>query len=167
LHRSFGHSPSIQFEVYPPRTIVADALPSFSAVLLSHEHIDHFHLPSLALLPRTVRVIVGELMSACVVDSIAKLGFRVERKPFLMPFNIGDLTFTFYPAACSTIFWEKRVCQLLVTPIDSSVEQLFVAVDALISDSFREDVKSGKIKLRAVFCTNNSQVVPPGACYIL
>jgi hypothetical protein len=158
LCRSFGHSSSVEFEIYPPRDILLDKMPRISAVVLSHEHLDHFHLPSLAKLTRSTPILMGELMPSCVVESIERLGFVVTRVPALSPIEIGDLQITLYPASCNTVFWEKRVYQLLVSPLDGSVDSLFVAVDALTSDTLLEHVGGKRIALRAAICTNNSQI---------
>jgi L-ascorbate metabolism protein UlaG (beta-lactamase superfamily) len=42
-------------EIYPPRLIDLEAMPVPAAVVVSHEHSDHFHLPSLNLVPRSPR----------------------------------------------------------------------------------------------------------------
>jgi UDP-MurNAc hydroxylase len=48
--RSWWHLPPARADLVNPRTI--------SAVYLTHEHPDHFHLPSLRRFPREVRILV-------------------------------------------------------------------------------------------------------------
>jgi hypothetical protein len=164
LLESFGHSPEAQFQIYPPRTIDHRRLPKVSAVILSHEHLDHFHLPSIALLPTDTPVITGVLTPNCVVSALEQLHFNVLRMPPFQAFRVGDLELTLYPGAAETIFWEKRVNQVYIRPSKLADSSVFVAVDALISETFKEAIGNNQIPVpRAIICSNNSQVVPPGA----
>lgn len=162
LLRKFGHSNHVEFEVFPPRDVNTTFLERVDAVLLSHEHLDHFHLPSLALLPKRTRVFVGPVMPDAVVEAIRSLGLEVVRHPLSVPFTIGGIKFTSYAAHPETVFWERRVCQYLVEPVDGGAS-VFIAVDALISDEFKralseEDAPSPV----AIVVSNNSQHVPRG-----
>ncbi|MFF4482177.1 hypothetical protein ACPEIC_35515 [Stenotrophomonas sp. NPDC087984] len=38
----------MEFAIWPPRTVDTAAMPMPDAVILSHEHLDHLHPPSLA-----------------------------------------------------------------------------------------------------------------------
>ena len=46
-----GHSATSRLEVFPTRSVYVEQMPVADAIFLSHEHIDHFHLPSLTRLP--------------------------------------------------------------------------------------------------------------------
>ena len=45
---TFGADPVAGFRIYPPRTVDPKGIGPVTAVFLSHEHSDHFDLPSLA-----------------------------------------------------------------------------------------------------------------------
>lgn len=162
LLRSFGHSDHVEFEVFPPRDVNRAVLERVDAVLISHEHLDHFHLPSLALLPKCTRVFVGPVMPDVVVEAIRSLGLEVVRHTVSVPFVIGNIKFTAYAAHPETVSWERRVCQYLVEPVDGG-GATFIAVDALISDDFKcalsERGAKGPV---AIVVSNNSQYVPRG-----
>lgn len=51
VEASFGHSPRLRFEIHPARRIDLDLMPRVDAVVVTNEHLDHFHLPSLRRLP--------------------------------------------------------------------------------------------------------------------
>ncbi len=86
------------FEMSPSRRLDLDALPSINAVVISHRHFDHFDLPSLALLPREVPVLVpaDDLLRAALHD----FGFSniVVVEP-LADIRVDDLVLTPTPAA--------------------------------------------------------------------
>lgn len=160
---AFGHSPGVDFRVYPPRVLDLDRLGPVDAVFLTHEHLDHFHLPSLDRLDRRTPVLVSELMPQCVVDAVTEIGFSVRVLPVHATVRIGEIELTLYPAGAATIYWEKRVVQILARAADGSHAGVLFAVDAVLADSFVDSVASGVLPApRAIVCANNSQVTPPG-----
>ncbi|WP_395686322.1 MBL fold metallo-hydrolase [Caenimonas koreensis] len=161
LERSFGNSKHINFEIYPPRSVDIERMPELDAILLSHEHLDHFHLSSLNRLSRQVPVIVGKNMPMCVRDAIRKLGFEVRVQPFEQPIEFGDTRVSMHAPAAGTVFWEKRVSQYFITHGEVSC---FIAVDALTSDRLEKDVVAGRMPVPdLIIVSNNSMVTPPGA----
>ncbi len=161
LGPAFGNSEHISFEVYPPREVDIQQMPQLDAILLSHEHLDHFHIDSLNSLSREAPVIVSMTMPMCVRDAVARLGFKVQVQGFENPLRFGKTTITLHAPDAGTVFWEKRVSQYFVTH-----EQLscFIAVDALVSDRLERDVLAGKMPVPdLVIVSNNSMVTPPGA----
>lgn len=164
LKSAFGHSTDITFTIWPPREIQLDDAPSIDAVILTHEHLDHFHLPSLALLNKGTPVYTGPLMPGVVVDAITALGLEVRVALPGEPVLIGDIEFQLFQAGSDTIFWEKRVTQVLVRKAGTSGGDVFIAVDALNSEAYLEGLAQGQCEPpRLMILSNNSQVVPPGA----
>lgn len=163
LAECFSHSDSWGIEIYPPRTVDTAAMPVPTAVVLTHEHSDHFHLPSLARLPRHVPVVVGPTMIQPIVDAIAALGLMVLRQPLLEPLRLGRLEVTLFGAAPSTVFWESRVTQVLVRDADQPGSGgAFIAVDALVSPSYARSLAAGERPAPSVIAlSNNSQITPP------
>lgn len=86
------------YDVYPERELSLASLPHFDAVVLSHAHADHFDLPSVNLLPRSVPILIpddGE-MRACVEG----LGFRdIITLHDFETLTIGELKLTPTPAS--------------------------------------------------------------------
>jgi UDP-MurNAc hydroxylase len=46
------------FDIFPSREVLFDRLPSINFLVLSHRHLDHFDIRSLAALPKNVNVII-------------------------------------------------------------------------------------------------------------
>jgi L-ascorbate metabolism protein UlaG (beta-lactamase superfamily) len=111
LTPAFGAG-ALEFTIWPPRSVNVAAMPAPSAVILSHEHLDHFHLPSLNLIDRSVPVYTGTTTPGAVVDAITTLGFSVRRLDYTQPLRIGEMEIVLYPAGAKTLFWEKRVASL-------------------------------------------------------
>ncbi|MCX5046667.1 MBL fold metallo-hydrolase [Aldersonia sp. NBC_00410] len=151
-------------EIYPPRWIDRASVPTPAAVVISHEHSDHFHLPSLDLLPRNVPIVVGPTMIQTVVDCVESLGFEVVRVPFGQPAVFGDVLITLYPPGRGTVLWESRVSQVYARDAaDPDASGLFLGIDALVSDTFIDDLDQGLVPPpAAVAVSNNAQVTPPG-----
>lgn len=161
LEPAFGAG-SLEFRIWPPRTVDVDAMPAPAAVILSHEHLDHLHFPSLNRLDRTVPIYTGQTVPAVVTDAIEHLGFEVRRVDHTQPIRIGDLEIVLYPAGAKTAFWENRVVQPLVRVGDG--REVFIGVDADVSDLYIEDVNAQRrpVPYMAVV-SNNAQTVPYGA----
>lgn len=151
-------------EIYPPRKIMHDAMPTPSAVVISHEHSDHYHLPSLNKLDRSVPVVVGPLMINRVVEGIEALGFVVHRLPFGETRQYGSVMVTLFPPGPDTVLWESRVSQVYVRDAeDPEIGGLYLGIDALISEEFSEQVEEGSLPAPiAVAVSNNAQITPPG-----
>ncbi|MGE3286148.1 MAG: MBL fold metallo-hydrolase [Pseudonocardia sp.] len=164
LHAAFGHSRWAPFPVWPPRRVDVAAMPQVGAVVLSHEHLDHFHLPSLAELPRDTPILVGPLFPAAACRAVERLGFTVRRTPVAVPVDVGALRLRLLPAGAGTVVWENRVTQVELQSVDGRSPRVVVGVDALISDVLvAEHEDTGRCPDLFV-ASNNSQIVPPGAC---
>ena len=77
--------------MFPPRVLTADRLPPVDALLLSHEHDDHFDIPSLATLDRRIPVYLSARSSSAARDILATMGFAVHPWQPGIGARIGDL----------------------------------------------------------------------------
>lgn len=163
LCRAFGPT-GVPFEVWPPRDVDTTAMPDLAALILSHEHLDHFHLPSLDRLARTIPLYTGMTVPVAVVEAIEALGFTVHRRDFTEPLIIGDLEITLYPAGAKTMFWESRVAQPLIRLVGEDGGGVFIGVDADLSDTYLARLEDGAVPVPDLaIVSNNSQSVPYGA----
>ncbi len=164
LLSTFGHAEWIAFPVYPKRTVMLDRISRPAAVLLSHEHLDHFHLPSLNTIDRDVPILVGPLMPDCVVHSIQTLGFDVQRMRHNVPIEIGRIVVEAFGAGFGTVFWEQRVTQFHFHNTTDPRASAYIAVDAAVNDGYVQSIALGtRPSPRAVVLSNNSQIAPRGA----
>lgn len=164
LLSAFGDFDNTKAIIYPPRDVDLGRMPSISAVIISHEHHDHFDIPSIDRLSRSIPFYLGDLVPSCVELAIQALGFTVHRVVPCKFFNIGDLDFALYPSASETVFWERRVYQVFTCPSGSYEKGVFIGVDALISNLFVEAVDRNLIPTPvAAIISNNSMIPPPGA----
>jgi L-ascorbate metabolism protein UlaG (beta-lactamase superfamily) len=154
----------LEFTIWPPRTVDAVTMPAPDAVILSHEHLDHFHLPSLDLLDRSVALYTGVTTPAAVLDAIAALGFTVHRTDHTRPVIVGEIEIHLYPAGAKTLFWEKRVAQPLIRLAGTTGRDVFIGVDADVSDLYIEQLNQGALlPPYLAVVSNNAQTVPYGA----
>ena len=162
LKDSFGNADDNGIEIYPPRSIDIEAMPPISAIILSHEHSDHFHLPSLNLFPG-VPIFFGPLMPRCVQQILKDHGFKCQCTPFFSTIVMGDLQFSLYPAAPETVLWESRVTQIYLANSKKPEDAAFIAVDALVAKEFKNDIEDRNIHIpKLIALSNNSQVTPKG-----
>jgi Beta-lactamase superfamily domain len=91
LREDFGDVHALSYRVFPPRVVTVEAFPRIDALLLSHEHDDHFDIPSLATLDRRIPVYLSARSSSAARDILATMGFTVH--PWLpgVGVRIGDL----------------------------------------------------------------------------
>jgi L-ascorbate metabolism protein UlaG (beta-lactamase superfamily) len=93
LCEGFGQDPRGHgFDVFPPRRLDFAACPPVDAVILSHEHEDHFNIPSLERLDRRIPIHVSARSSSAARQILAELGFRVRLLQPGEPFDAGALT---------------------------------------------------------------------------
>ncbi|MGO7042176.1 MBL fold metallo-hydrolase [Rhizobium acaciae] len=164
LEGYFGHSPGTDFRVFPVRLVDICRLPKFQAVFISHEHLDHFHLPSLAMLPRSTRIVIGPLVPICIEEALLDIGFRPERLQHYQAVDFGAFTVTIFPSGHDTVVWENRVTSYLIRDNEHSNVSIFLAVDALVSEEYSTRVAAGDLPTPTlIIASNNSQIVPYGA----
>lgn len=94
LCEDFGAAHALDYRVYPPRVWQPEHMPALDAVFLSHEHDDHFDLPSLAKLDRKIPIYLSSRSSIAARRILEQMGFAVH--PFVPGQSIkhGDLEVT-------------------------------------------------------------------------
>jgi Beta-lactamase superfamily domain len=78
LCEEFGHTQALEYRVFPPRVFDWGQFPKLDAVVLSHEHDDHFDLPSLARLQRTIPIFLSARSSSAARRILSEMGFQVH-----------------------------------------------------------------------------------------
>lgn len=78
LREEFGDVQRLRYAVYPPRVMDRGALPPIDAVILTHEHDDHFDLPSLVLLDRRIPIHLSAHASSAARTILVEMGFKVH-----------------------------------------------------------------------------------------
>ena len=96
LREDFGQLHGLTYRVFPPRQLDPGAVPAIDALILSHEHDDHFDIPSLALIDRQVPVYLSARSSTAGHRILAEMGFTVHPLQPGIPLEIGDLEFVPY-----------------------------------------------------------------------
>ena len=89
--------------VWPARRLDFRKLGPLDAVIVSHEHADHFSLDTLAALPARCPIYISDLSSAAMALAIAELGFPVTRFTALKSFSLGGLELTALPGLYNTL----------------------------------------------------------------
>jgi len=77
LCEDFGHLHALGYRVFPPRVWTGE-LPKLDAVVLSHEHDDHFDIPSLAKLDRAIPIYLSARSSSAARRILETMGFTVH-----------------------------------------------------------------------------------------
>ncbi|HEY3515574.1 MAG TPA: MBL fold metallo-hydrolase [Gammaproteobacteria bacterium] len=104
--------------VWPARRLDFHALGPIDAVIVSHEHNDHFSLDTLATLPKPCPVYVSDLSSLAMTTAIAELGLPTLRFGALRPFTLCGLEVTALPGLYNTL--EPDTYGLLVRAPDGA-----------------------------------------------
>jgi hypothetical protein len=77
LREELGDVHALGYVVYPPRALDLSAFPQVDAVFLTHEHDDHFDIPSLAKLDRTIPIFLSARSSSAAFRILETMGFKV------------------------------------------------------------------------------------------
>lgn len=91
LEEGFGNTPGTTLLAYPPREIRLERFPPLSAVLLTHEHEDHLHVPSLDRLSRDIPIYLSANSSSAASTLLEEMGFKVRRVRPGQQLSIGAL----------------------------------------------------------------------------
>jgi hypothetical protein len=78
LTEGFGHG-GLLGRVWPPRELELDGFGAIDAVILSHEHDDHFDVPSLNRLARTIPIYLSSRSSRAARELLVDMGFAEVR----------------------------------------------------------------------------------------
>ncbi|HKE95399.1 MAG TPA: MBL fold metallo-hydrolase, partial [Povalibacter sp.] len=113
--------------VWPGRRLNLAEFEPLDAVIISHEHADHFSLETLAALPRRVSVLIPDLASSAMADAITECGFAVERFRALGSFTLCGIRITALPGLYNTL--EPDTYALLMQ--DSSGASFLTAIDTV------------------------------------
>ena len=97
LCEEFGQGAALEYRVHPPRVWTAAALPEIDAVVLTHEHDDHFDIPSLARLERSIPIYLSSRSSIAARAILGEMGFQVHPLVPGRTSKLGDLELTPFP----------------------------------------------------------------------
>jgi len=88
----------VDFMFREAREVTLDQLPPLDALVLSHEHEDHFSVPTLVRLDRRIPLYVSRRVSAAARDLLAELGFSVRYVDHGDTVVFGDLEIRLFGA---------------------------------------------------------------------
>ena len=97
LTDGFGHG-GLAGQVFPRRRLDLKALGEIDAVVVTHEHDDHFDIPSLLLLDRRLPVLISCRSSVAMREVLAELGFQVKLLRPDTSTAVGDLSYRTFVA---------------------------------------------------------------------
>lgn len=163
LTETFGTSPELQFRVYPPRQVDVNKMPPLKGIFITNEHLDHFHLPSIKLLDKSIPVFMGKAMPDCVKNTVKKLGFNLFDMNNTEFVQLNDLKIRFYIGKNTVPFWEKRCYQLFIT--DQYNTGVFIQSDTLVDDFIISQVEKKMEPSPTVFITTNNAQTLPSSLY--
>ncbi|MDZ7881783.1 MAG: MBL fold metallo-hydrolase [Mycobacterium sp.] len=110
LTESFGYQRDLRFSIYPERCVDISSIDSVHAVVLTNEHLDHFHLPSLRLLRRSVPIVLPAIAPRMVTEALRQSGFeRIVRLADGARYDVDDIGIRLVGVAPSSPKWEHRV----------------------------------------------------------
>jgi hypothetical protein len=93
LVEEFGHKGAAGV-VWPPRRWDISAMPPVDAVFFTHEHEDHFNIPSVNRLSREIPIHVPERSSRAMKQFLQEAGFKVVAMSSGQTVEFADLRFT-------------------------------------------------------------------------
>ncbi len=156
LTPEFGHRGGVG-EVFPPRRIDLSALGEVDAVLLTHEHEDHFNIPSLAKLSRRTPIYVPERASFAMKQILLEMDFKVRAVAPGDTLEFGDLEYTAlsadHVANDEQDEWETTPF-LVVDKKDGG--SFFTPVDVSISAAIETELRKRRVVPGLVAYANNA-----------
>jgi len=94
---------AVRLPVWPRRRLDFARFEPLDAVIVSHEHADHFSIETLSVLPRRCRILVSDLSSYAMTTAIAEMGFQVERFGSMQRVELCGIEITVLPGLYNTL----------------------------------------------------------------
>ncbi|WP_410615851.1 MBL fold metallo-hydrolase [Amycolatopsis sp. lyj-109] len=158
LTGSFGHSEQLRFEIHPARSVDVGRMPEIAAVVVTNEHLDHFHLPSLALVPVGAPILLPSLTPAVCVSALRRLGHEVRLLAHGVKETVGAIDVALLQGDPEAPIWESRVACASLTPAGREGGVL------IQSDTAIDDHPSlTSLRPEVVIATHNGQITPAAA----
>jgi hypothetical protein len=156
LVEEMGHDGGLG-RVYPPRRIDFDHFPALDAVVFTHEHEDHFNIPSLNRIDRAVPIWISGRSSAAARCILAEMGFRFHLFEAGDCVQIGDLeAYFFAPEALDDSFAEEwDLLHFFLRSVDGA-GSFFSVVDAPASEETENAIRALAPRPGLYCHTNNS-----------
>lgn len=163
LGSKMGNSRYIKFDMYPPRDVDINNMPLIDGVFISHEHVDHFDIDTLSNLPKDIPIYISLLMPSCIKIALEQMGHKVIYHSFDEEIKIKNIKIKPFSAPYETILWESRVTQYLISDINDDKCNGFIAVDAIISEEYIDNIGIEYHNPQWIIVANNSQCTPKNA----
>jgi hypothetical protein len=155
LVEDFGHG-GVVGRVYPPRAWNLAAFPPVDAVVFTHEHEDHFNIPSLNRLSRDIPLFMPERSSRAMPQIATEMGFQVASLKPGRGLRIADLELTPYSGDHlkyqNADEWETMPFLVRHT---ASEDSFFSSVDVPPSDAAEKHLRE-VLKRPGLWCYTNN-----------
>lgn len=141
LVEPFGHGGGVG-TIYPPRRLDIAAMPPVDAVILTHEHEDHFNIPSVNRISREIPFYVPERSSLALRRFLVEAGFEVFTLAAGNTLDMDDLHFTCFSAdhLRHDELDEWETMPFLVTDVKDG-GSFFTTVDVAVSASIEAQLR--------------------------
>jgi hypothetical protein len=157
LCEDFGAAHALEYRVWPPRAFTPEAFPRLDAVVLTHEHDDHFDLPSLVQLDRAIPIWLSARSSIAAREILRAMGFHVHSLVPGVPTRFGDLEVVPFAGDHISVNCgdEWDALPFLVRSVDGH-GSLFSMVDISITQAHVEWAAARAMRPGLVSWTNNA-----------
>jgi hypothetical protein len=161
LEETFGIG-NVPLAVWPPRILRLDAMPKVDAVVLTHEHEDHFHPPSLARLDRGTRIHLSARSSTAAREIVKEMGFSLELLRPGEETTIGDLrVLPLSPDHVATVHDDEWDTLAVLVRDAGGHGSFFSTVDVTLTARMLGAVMARTAPIPVVTFTNNTQTRAP------
>jgi hypothetical protein len=155
LTKSFGNCAALRFEIYPGRRVDLDRLPDVDAVVVTNEHLDHLHLPSLRMLATRAPIVMPLLMPTVSVAALREL---IDAQVVLLApgenYVIGDAELCFLGGAETAPVWESRVHSVWLAEHGQNIGGVLIQSDTELGAG------AAALTPELLIVTHNAQIPP-------
>ncbi|MFX0559962.1 MBL fold metallo-hydrolase [Tepidibacillus infernus] len=154
LTQSFGHNEKLRFEIFPNRLVYTDKMPKIDAIVITNEHLDHFHPPSLRMISKNIPIFMPELMPKVCIREANQIGYQVQLLRHGQKVNVKNTIIQLFQGSNIVPVWESRAASLYIESVHGN-EGIFIQSDTIIDHAAAISCKPD------IFIVTHNGQIPP------
>lgn len=165
IYNGFGSNFEPDFFIYPYRVVEKEFLPKIDAIILSTEHIQNFHPPTLEFFAQknpNIKIFIHQLFPKCAVQALERLNVSIHRLKDGEHYKLGpQIGCRLFANPGGVLPWDRRAASIV---IDNECKYHLFQSDTKFSDALVGKFCEIETEIENIFVTINSPTNSSDQC---